>query len=143
MADGAQTPSSAAAREKRGGPLLVSLAFALVALSALLAAAWFYVRVLAPERRSAARAPVTEFDAAVMRQSTAPEAVAAEQQALLALGNNYRVESIDVFSPADPVVFGGMLGEDFQIAAGNMLRFFRLEATPMGRKVLAGAPSAS
>ncbi|HUG68126.1 MAG TPA: SBBP repeat-containing protein [Pirellulaceae bacterium] len=43
----------------------------------------------------------------------------ATHHALLAIGNTYRVESTGVFSPADPVVFGGALGEGFQIAAGK------------------------
>jgi hypothetical protein len=31
-------------------------------------------------------------------------------------------------------------GEAFRIAAGNMLDFFRLRDTPVGRAALAGAP---
>jgi predicted TIM-barrel fold metal-dependent hydrolase len=33
--------------------------------------------------------------------------------------------------------------EAFPIAAGNVLRYFHLKDTPMGRKVLAAAPAAS
>jgi predicted TIM-barrel fold metal-dependent hydrolase len=37
-------------------------------------------------------------------------------------------------------LFAGVPGDEaFKIAARNMLKYFRLEATPMGRKILAAA----
>jgi predicted TIM-barrel fold metal-dependent hydrolase len=40
---------------------------------------------------------------------------------------------------AERLFEGVPAAEAFEIAAGNMVRFFRLEDTPLGRKVLVGA----
>jgi predicted TIM-barrel fold metal-dependent hydrolase len=42
---------------------------------------------------------------------------------------------------AERLFAGVPADEAFRIAAGNVLAFFRLQETPMGRKVLAGAPA--
>lgn len=67
----------------------LSAAVVLCSLGLLLATAWLYVRVFAPERRAAAHAPVTAFDPSAMRAATTPEAVLAEQSELMALGSRY------------------------------------------------------
>src|SRR5262249_1610521 len=41
---------------------------------------------------------------------------------------------------AERLFAGVPADEAFRIAAGNMVRFFRLEATPLGKTVLAHAP---
>jgi hypothetical protein len=69
--------------------LLVVWAVVALLLAACVGVAWSYVRVFAPERRSAARAPVTQFDATTMREGTTPAAVGAEQAGLLQLGSRY------------------------------------------------------
>jgi hypothetical protein len=81
--------SSADAPVRRGSGAWVGALVVLVLLTALVASAWLYARVLAPERRAAASPPVTTFDATVMHAVTTPAAVATEQGAILALGSRY------------------------------------------------------
>jgi len=69
--------------------LLVAWAVVALLLATCVGVAWSYVRVFAPERRSAARAPVSQFDATTMRERTTPAAVGAEQAGLLQLGSRY------------------------------------------------------
>lgn len=68
---------------------LVGAAVVTVSLLALVATAWLYTRVFAPERRAAARPPASAFDPGAMRAAVTPEAVQAEQARLLQLGSRY------------------------------------------------------
>ena len=73
----------------RARQVWVGTAVVLATLAALVASAWLYARVFAPERRAAARAPATAFDSRTMRAATTPDAVQAQQAAILALGSRY------------------------------------------------------
>ena len=68
------TPRSAAP-SGRARSALIGAVVVLVTLAALVATAWLYTRVFAPERRAAARAPATVFDSRAMRAATTPDAV--------------------------------------------------------------------
>src|SRR3982751_526705 len=77
------------AKVQRVRAALVGAAVVSALLVALFASARLYTRVFAPERRAAARPPATAFDSRAMRAATTPDAVQAEQAAILALGSRY------------------------------------------------------
>jgi hypothetical protein len=68
---------------------LLAASVGLVFLALTVAIGWLHVRVLAPERRATAAAPVTGFDPGPVRRAIEPENVAAAQARLLDLGPRY------------------------------------------------------
>lgn len=89
MKDASKSTQAAVVAPAPGRGLLVGAAVVLVVLGALLATAWLYTRVFAPERRAAARPPAAGFDSRTMRAVSTPDAVEAEQAAILAFGSRY------------------------------------------------------